>query len=449
NRKLENPNITVNVNGLPAGGEAILIGFFADQRFKADSTMVGANGQMSFQRAEPYNPGFYFLLMPNNSAVQMLIDADQSFTMTTQLNDLVGSMEVDGSLDNELLYSNLKFEAQLQPQFQQIGQQLQSLAEGTPEYQQVKQQQEALLAQRKAHLDGFFNDHPNAFFTKFKFAGQNPEVRDIRLPNGELDNAAQVYSYRTEMWDNVDFSDKRLLYTPVIANKLEKYIKELTSQNPDSINASATFLADKALNYPEYYKFFVNYVVLNYEPTKTTLMDPEAVYTYMIQKYFTYDRAFWSDSTEVYALQLRANEMAGSIIGKKAPNVEAVDVNGQMRSIDEIKAPYIVVYMYNPTCEHCMEQTPKLVSFYQEWKNKGVEVFGIAIDTDDKEWKDYVRKTGMTWPSVYDPTNRAIYGKYYVDITPEIYVINPERKIIAKNLKVSQIGEVIMRDQEG
>ncbi|MEN0006019.1 MAG: DUF4369 domain-containing protein, partial [Bacteroidota bacterium] len=126
NRKLENPNITVNVNGLPAGGEAILIGFFADQRFKADSTMVGANGQMLFQRAEPYNPGFYFLLMPNNSAVQMLIDADQSFTMTTQLNDLVGSMAVDGSLDNELLYSNLKFEAQLQPQFQQIGQQLQS-----------------------------------------------------------------------------------------------------------------------------------------------------------------------------------------------------------------------------------------------------------------------------------------------------------------------------------
>lgn len=48
--------------------------------------------------------------------------------------------------------------------------------------------------------------------------------------------------------------------------------------------------------------------------------------------------------------------------------------------------------------------------------------------------------------NVFDPTNKAIYGKYFVDITPEIYVLNPERTIIAKNLKVNQIGEVVERD---
>jgi hypothetical protein len=54
----------------------------------------------------------------------------------------------------------------------------------------------------------------------------------------------------------------------------------------------------------------------------------------------------------------------------------------------------------------------------------------------------------MAWTNVFDPSNRSIYGKYYVDVTPEIYVIGPDRKIIAKNIKVNQIEEVIQRDKE-
>ncbi|NRB62472.1 MAG: DUF5106 domain-containing protein, partial [Saprospiraceae bacterium] len=75
------------------------------------------------------------------------------------------------------------------------------------------------------------------------------------------------------------------------------------------------------------------------------------------------------------------------------------------------------------------------------------EVFGIAIDTDNQKWTNYIRQTGMNWINVYDPTNRSIYAKYFVDITPELYVINPERKIIGKNIKVYQIEEIIRRDQ--
>ncbi|MCB0556725.1 MAG: redoxin domain-containing protein, partial [Phaeodactylibacter sp.] len=345
-------------------------------------------------------------------------------------------MEVQGSQDNELLYRNLKFEQEIQPKFQAVAEQMKAAGEGNPAYPQLKAQQDQLLAQRKAHLQEFFDNYPNAFFTKFKLAGQNPDVKNILNPDGSVNTQLQVYYYRTEFWDNVDFSDDRLLYTPVIFNKLNRYITELTPQNADSILASTDFLMNKVLNYPEYYKFFANWITLAYDPEKTSLMDPQAIFVHMVKNYFTKERAFWTDSMEVFALQQRANEMAASLVGLKGPNVTAKDPSGQLRSIYDIKAPYIVVYMYNPTCEHCMEQTPKLVQLYQAWKSKGLEVYGIAVDTDDAEWKDYIAKTGMPWINVFDPTNKAIYAKYFVDITPEIYVLNPERTIIAKNLKV-------------
>ncbi|MCI5082816.1 MAG: AhpC/TSA family protein [Saprospiraceae bacterium] len=444
----ENTDFKVQLNGLNSG-QVYLIGFFAEQSFRADSANIANDGTIIFKRDEPLPAGFYYVYDPvSQAAVQLLLDKDQTFTFTADAADIPNTAQVDGNLDVELLYQNLKFEGSLQPQFQEIAAKISAVPEGSAAYEQYKATQDSLVAARKGHLQDIFDTYPNSFFTKFKYAGQNPEIVDVRLPNGELDKEKQVAIYRRQMFDNVDFEDERLLRTPVVFNKLKRTFNELTPQNPDSINAMATHLAEQAMDSPQFYKFIVNWITLNYEPTKTTLMDSEAVYVHMITNYFTYDRAFWSDSAQVYALQLRANEMAASLVGKTAPDVQAPNPDGELKSISEITAPYIIVYMYNPTCEHCMEETPKLVKFYEEWKSKGVEVFAIAVDTEDQEWKDYIKATGMNWINVFDPTNKAIYAKYFVDITPEIYVINPQRTIIAKNLKTNQIEEIINKDKE-
>lgn len=443
----ESPAIKIQVEGAPTG-QAYLVGMFTDQRFRLDSAQVGPTGEMQFKRQEPYPGGMMILVLPDQTYFQFMVDQDQTFTLTTQKSDMIGGMAVEGSVDNKILYENLKYERDFQRRFQPVRQQIKDMPTTDPNYATLKQTQDQLLAERKAHIESLYDQYPNSFFTKFKKAGQNPELRDIRKPDGTPDEAAQVYHYRKDFWKDVDFSDERLIRTPVIANKLNRYMTELTVQNQDSIINSAKALVEQVMDYPEYYQYFVNWIAIKYEPTKTTLMDPEAVYVHMVQNYFTYDRAFWSDSAEVYSLQLRATEMAGSLLGLKGPEVEAKDPNGQIQSLYAKEAPYVLVFMYNPTCEHCIEETPKLVAFHKEWKNKGFDVYAIAVDTEEADWKNFIQTYGTGgWTNVFDPTNNAIYGKYFVDITPELYLLNPERKIIAKNIKVDQIAEVIARDQ--
>ena len=92
-----------------------------------------------------------------------------------------------------------------------------------------------------------------------------------------------------------------------------------------------------------------------------------------------------------------------------------------------------------------------MVRLYRQWKSigLGVQVFAIAIDTDDAAWKAFVAQNGMNeWVNVFDPTNESIYAKYYVDNTPEIYVLNKDRKIIAKNLNPDQVQQVIESDMQ-
>lgn len=430
------------------GGKAYLIGQFCDQYYRADSSSIDPSGKMSFQRDSLYHAGLYFIYVNNAIAIQVLLDDDQVFAMKTKKEDPIKFMSIDGSLENDLLYKNLKFEQEIDAKFKAVAAKMAATTEGTDDYLKIKAEQDRLISDRKAHLEQFKTQYPTALFTRFKMAGQNPEVQNPLKPDGSVDTDLQLYLYRTAFWDNVDLKDERLLRTPVIANKLKRYMTELTYQQPDSIIRSADFLIGKVIGKNEYYKFFCNWIALNYEPEKTSVMDPQAINVHMVKHYFTNERAFWEDTFGILRLQMRAAEMESSLIGLKGPNVTAKDPNGILRSIYDIKSPYVIVYMYNPTCEHCMEETPKLVSFYQEWKSKGVEVYAIALHTDHEEWTNYIKETGANWINVFDPTNKAIYKKYYVDVTPEIYVLDSEKKIIAKNLKTHQIAEVIERDRK-
>ena len=48
-------------------------------------------------------------------------------------------------------------------------------------------------------------------------------------------------------WDDFDFSDERFVRTPFLQSKIERYIKELTVQVPDSLIKEADFMVNKAI----------------------------------------------------------------------------------------------------------------------------------------------------------------------------------------------------------
>ena len=139
--------------------------------------------------------------------------------------------------------------------------------------------------------------------------------------------------------------------------------------------------------------------------------------------------------------------MTASLMGKKGPNITVNDPNGKPRSLYDMKSPYILVYMWNPECEHCAEQTPKIVQNYQSWKSQGLDIYGIGVNTEDADWRKAIKKYGMQWTNEMDPTNKAIYATYYVNNTPELYVLNPDRIIIGKNLAWDQVMTVVNRDK--
>lgn len=440
--------IEVYIDDLSAG-KVRLVGVVGDQNYLADSTVANGLGHFTLRRKSPLAPGFYTWLLPGQKNFSMLIDKEQKFTIRADADDFLNTLKTDYSVNTKLLYESFRLQTKQEPELNQLAEAMKNNPPNSPAFQQAKARQAQIVEERKAALEAMYKKNPDAFFTKFKIAGQNPDLMDFKKPNGDLDTLRQLLDYRGRFWDNVDFSDRRLLNTPVVSNKLRRYIKELTPQNPDSIIKVADALIRRVQPHKEYFKFFTNWIALTYENGKTTVMDGEAVYVHIIKNFFKPGVAFWSNQKEIDALQKHVSEMEPSLMNRKGPDVTAKDVlDGQMKSIYGLTSPLVVVFMFSPDCEHCQKDAPKIATIARNWKNRGVEFYGIALGGEDLQGsiKDFVTKHRFPFPVVNDPTNRAIYAKYFVDITPELYLLNRDRIIVSKNLHAEQLEEVFERE---
>ena len=439
--------IEIRIDGVLPGMPVFLMSVFEGQQRPFDTVMTQADGLIRLKRKAPYPAGYYFIPLPEDQKVPLLLDKDQHFSMKTRLGSIEADMDVEGSLDNELLYDHLKAEEAARRELSLFLREMSRLEKDTDEYLNLEKKRDEMLESERRRLDAVIENHPNSLFSVFKVSERDLEAPDVRLPDGTVDVNRQNFLHRQMFWNNFDFSDPRLLRTPVFPEKLLTFFNRLTAHHPDSIIASSRLLIDQVLEYPEYFKYFTNWITFKYRPGKTTLNDGEAVLVFIVKNYLTSDRVFWADSARLFALHQRIDEMASSLVGQIGPDVKAPDPTGKIRSIYEINAPYVVIFIYNPDCSHCIEETPKLLDFYRKWKKRGVEVYAIAVDTEPETWEDFIDQYKLDWINVFDPSNAAFYGKYYVDNTPEIYLLDQERKIIGKNLKADEIESFIPDSQ--
>ncbi len=419
-------------------------GIYGEQYFNIDSFGL-ENGVANISRTEPLAPGMYFLVLPQYSInIQILVDKDQNFQLKTSINDPIGQMKVSGSEDNEALYEGLKFQQSYQTEYNRIRQQLQGLSESDPGYAALEQARQDKVNERKAHLDDLFDRYANTFFVSFKKAGQNPEFRDVRLPNGEVDLSKQTYYYINDYWTDYDFGDERMLRTPVYHNKLNSFFGRLMPQNADTIIKYADWVTRQSMAHDSVFKYTANYIGIKYK--EPTFMGSDAVYAHMVQNFFTDDLAFWATEYEIDRLQQDAAIIASSKLNVPAKNIQVIDLDGNPISLLDTKAELIVLYFYSPECENCQKETPQLKNVYNQWKDRGIEVFAITIEPDESGWRNYVVPNYTDWINGFDPNNGAAYNfKYHIDVTPEIYVIDQERKIVGKDLKAFQLPTIFER----
>lgn len=232
-------------------------------------------------------------------------------------------------------------------------------------------------------------EHPENLLGKVFKTSKEVEIPEAPLlPNGKKDSTFAFKYYKSHFFDDIDFSDARLLRTPVFYSKIRQYLDKLTVQHYDSLIVAADFLSQKAKSNEEVFKFIVQNITSFYEIEATKIVGLDAIFVHMVNKYYRTGQATWVDSTVMAKITKRSNTLEPLLLGKVAPNLVLPDVFTQQPvTMHDVKANYTVVYFWDPTCGHCKKITPKLYEWWLENREKkGAAVYGVNTTVDQKKF---------------------------------------------------------------
>ncbi len=105
--------------------------------------------------------------------------------------------------------------------------------------------------------------------------------------------------------------------------------------------------------------------------------------------------------------------------------------------LSDSKGKYILLEFWSSYCGPCIKENPALVKMYERFNNKGFEIYAVSLDTRKADWIKAINKDKLPWINVSelngnDNTAAVIYGIHEL---PTNYLIDPNGKIIAKNLR--------------
>ena len=438
--------ITGHIQGLKDTTCVLAHYFGSTQYIPKDTARVDGAGNIVFEGKKSLPQGLFILVTPKNRYIEFLITDDQQFSFDTDTASVIKAMKVAGSKENELFYAYQQELSKLSEEAQAISMQ-KKLRNDAASSALMNKQMNDLQKQANEYRKQFFSDNSGTFAVKLIKASGEPEVPTApKAANGRPDSIWVFNYFKNHFWDDFDFSDERFVRTPLLQRKIERYIKELTVQVPDSLIKDADLVVNKALagKNTEVKYYTIYYITSQYEQPK--VMGTEGLFVHMFEKYYATGIMTVSDSSTLKAIGERVAAIKPNLVGKTMVFPTVSDTLRRPINFQNIKADYTVVFFYSPTCGHCRDSAPKLKKLIDTYKGKGVEVVAIAIDQSPEEWKKFIKEFKLgNAINGYDFTFRNNYrAKYDVFTTPTVNVLDKNKKILAHKLPAEQIEDFIL-----
>ncbi|MDR3697043.1 TlpA disulfide reductase family protein [Mucilaginibacter sp.] len=162
---------------------------------------------------------------------------------------------------------------------------------------------------------------------------------------------------------------------------------------------------------------------------------PDATY---LQAQFSKLSQSLRESKAGVAFQQRLDVLNAVAVGAVAPDFTQPDTTGTLVKLSSFKGKYVLLDFWASWCGPCRNENPNLVKAYNNFKEKNFTILSVSLDQPGKKdsWLNAIHADGLKWNHVSDLkfwSNDAavLYG---VRAIPQNLLIDPEGKIVAKNI---------------
>ena len=439
---------------------------FGDKQYMKDTVKLDSKGMGVFEGDKALPGGFYLIVYPNKSYFEIIIN-EQFFSVENDTSDYQTNFKSTGTIENKIFYDDIAFIAKKHREKTALDAEYKS-ADGKKEKQdEVKKKLEALDNEVKAYRQKLKQEYPNTFYAKFLKSIDEIEIPECPKDSngGCIDSLFQYKYYRAHYFDNIDFTDDRMLRTPTFYRKVMDFLGKMIPQAPDTLSVYCDVILEKARPNDEMFKFWLISLLNHYANSK--VMCQEAVYVHLVENYYAKGDASWTAEEDLVRITDRAKKLKPTLCNRVAPNMFLRDLNNNIIPMHSVKAKYLMLYFFDPDCGHCKKETPQMLAAYRkvvDTMHVDFKVYAAPTmhlhkgDYDDNNnpvfsedpkdrnpWPNFVKEYKMEqWINVADLYQQDNFrANYDINSTPSVLLLDADKKILAKRFSPDQLSKII------
>lgn len=432
----------------------ILAYYLGDKQYIKDTLITKESGKFETKSDKELSPGMYAAYFPKiNKYVDFLINKkEQHFKLTTNTENLIGSMQVENSPENKQFYESLNFLSKQRENRSKIKNEVDQLKQKSINKSKINELEaeinkidDLVVAYKK----DIIAKKPNSFTARIIEIN-----KPVHIPKEIGDNDhKRYYYYKEHFFDNVHFDDERFLRTQFLNQKIDKYL-DISIQDPNSIIVAVDKILNLTKSNDEIYKFFLIKLVNKYAKSKIICMD--AVYVHLVDNYYSKGKAYWIEKNQLQKMQNNAALLRPLLCGKVVPDIvlQTISKPVETKSLHKINANYIVLFMWNPDYKNIKKPIQEIVKVYNKFKSKGVKVFSICTKSNynQDELLKFIDENNMNLMiNLIDWNNKSNYKQIFDfndSNTYSIYILDKNKKILIKKIGADQITDVLNNSME-
>ena len=418
-----------------------------------DSVVLDTNGNAVFKANTKLSSGIYFL--QDHRKIQLLdfiVANDDQQIVIEEINYETASYKVQGGNENLLYSAYNEFVRKAVPEINQYRAELLS-ANSKADSIKIQSKIQAKTQSIDQYRINLIKEQPSSLLAQFFIAMERPKLPSP-LPKTLLSQPAQLSYYKIHYWDGIDLTNPAFIKTPFFEPKLEEFFKYYVSPTVDSIIPIVDqMLADAKPNADMYFYLLSKFSNKFMNPA---YLGQDKVFVHLYQNYYLKGDTILLNAKDKKTIIQTANKLIANQLGVKAANFDLIDMNGNPQSLYSVVANYSFIVFWDPTCDVCQKELPRVDSIYRaSWYKYGIKIITVNNESaHEGEWRKYLAEHDFkNWINLYEPvieresrikkglaSYQQLYNSYQ---TPTMYLLDKDKNILAKRLSLEQFDNML------